>query len=240
MASSEDVRVNGTGHVGGSSFGDVTINGSGRIASGVQAANVRINGSGSADGELTAKTIFVNGGADLQGPGHAGELRASGSASIGSDLDVDKLNVKGSVSVGGDLRATDVVLHGLLEVGGDCQTETLMGDGAFEIAGLLNAGRVEVRIYGRCRAREIGCERIGVKPGRRVSWFRSWPERRLTADSIEGDEIVLEYTTAQVVRGHDIRLGTGCDIGLVEYSGTLVRSDDAKVGEARKLQKAAG
>ena len=35
-----------------------------------------------------------------------------------------------------------------------------------------------------------------------------------------------------------MRLGTGCDIELVEYTGTLVKTDDAKVGEAKKQQAA--
>ena len=239
MATDNDVRMNGGGSVGGGSYDNVTINGTGVLNGDLTAANVRINGSASARGDVSAEAIVVNGTAEFKGSVSARVLDASGSASVGGDLDAGKVHVKGSLSVAGGMKATDVILHGMLEVAGDCQTETLIGDGAFDIGGLLNAGRVEVRIYGPCKARDIGCERIGVKPGRRVAWFRSWMDKRLTADTIEGDAIVLEYTTANVVRGHDVRLGTGCDVALVEYSGTFVRADDAKVGEARKLQKAA-
>ena len=58
------------------------------------------------------------------------------------------------------------------------------------------------------------------------------PEKRLTADSIEGDDIVLEYTTAQVVRGHNVRLGPDATSALWNTG--------ARVGEAKKLQQAAG
>jgi cytoskeletal protein CcmA (bactofilin family) len=144
------------------------------------------------------------------------------------------------VEVAGSVHATEIVLQGHLGCGGDCEAESLMGAGEFDVDGLLNVGRIELRIYGPSRARDIGCERIGVKAGRRVGWFWRWPEKRLTANSIEGDDIVLEHTTAEVVRGHNVRLGTGCDIGLVEYTGTFVRDGDAKVGNVEKLQQEAG
>jgi cytoskeletal protein CcmA (bactofilin family) len=239
MASSENVRVDGAGYVGGSSFGDVTINGSGKIASGVKAGNVVINGSGSAEGELTAESIVVNGSAKLQGPIHVGDLTANGAASIGSGLDVGRLHVKGTVDVGGDISAVDIGLQGVLSCDGDCQAETLAGAGAFEIVGLLNAGRIDLRLFGQCRARDIGGERISVKAGKKVVWFRPFADMRLTADSIEADDVILEYTTAKVVRGHNVRLGTGCQVDLVEYTGTLVKADDVTLGEAKKQPAAA-
>ncbi len=239
MASTKNVRVDGAGVVGGNSFGDVTINGTGTIASGVTAGKVVINGSGSAEGELTAESIAVNGSARLQGPIHVGELTASGAATIVSDLDVRRLRVRGSVDVGGDIRAVDIDLQGGLKCGGDCEAETLIGGGGVEVSGLLNAGRMDLRLYGRCRAREIGGERISVKASKKVGWLRSLTDTRLTADSIEADDVVLEYTTVKVVRGHNVRLGKGCEIGLVEYTGTLVKSDDVTLGEARKQQPAA-
>jgi cytoskeletal protein CcmA (bactofilin family) len=239
MASSENVRVDGAGYVGGSSFGDVTINGSGTIASGVRAGRVVINGSGSTEGELTAETIVVNGSAKLHGPIHVGDLTASGTTSIGNDLDVGRLHVKGAVDVGGDISAVDIDLKGALSCGGDCQAETLTGDGAFEISGLLNEGRIDVRIYGRCRARDIGGERISVKASKKAVWLRPFTDMRLTVDSIEADDVILEYTTAKVVRGHNVRLGTGCQVDLVEYTGTLVKTDDVTLGEAKKQPAAA-
>jgi cytoskeletal protein CcmA (bactofilin family) len=239
MTPSNDVRLNGDGAVAGGTYGNVVINGAGTLTGDVEATSLKINGAGTAEADVRAGAVTVNGSGRLLGDVHAEDLNASGSASVGKDLDVGRLSVKGSVDVAGAVHATEIVLHGRFGCGGDCETESLLGDGAFEVNGLLNAGRIGVRIYGPCRARDIGCERIGVKSGRRASWFRFWPEKRLTVDTIEGDDIVLEYTTAQVIRGRNVRLGTGCDIGLVEYTGTFERGGDAKVGEAKKLQEAA-
>ena len=93
-------------------------------------------------------------------------------------------------------------------------------------------------MYGPCKAREIGGERIAVRAGRKLGWFWMWHEKRLTADLIEGDDIVLEYTTAKVVRGRNVSLGEGCDVEVVEYTGTFSRADDAKVGGVSKADAA--
>ena len=50
------------------------------------------------------------------------------------------------------------------------------------------------------------------------------------ADS-EGDDVVLEYTQADVVRGRRVRIGEGCSIGRVEYSESL-DAWDGTVGES--------
>ena len=235
-----DVKINGDATVGGGEYENIVINGAGILSGPVQAKSLRVNGSGRAEADVQAATVFVAGAAELRGNVRVSEeFTANGAASIRGDLDGGKVTARGAIDVAGSVRATDIVLSGALSVRGDVEAETLMGDGAFEIDGMLNAGRIELRLYGTCRAREIGCERIGVKRGRRGGWFRMFPENRLTADAIEGDDIVLEHTTAQVVRGHDVRLGTGCDVGLDEYSGTLVKADDATVGKAAKIQGAA-
>ena len=38
---------------------------------------------------------------------------------------------------------------------------------------------------------------------------------------VPGDEIELEDVEAEIVRGRNVRIGEGCRIGCVEYSGTL-------------------
>ena len=51
---------------------------------------------------------------------------------------------------------------------------------------------------------------------------------------IEGDDIHLENTIADTVRGKRIAIGPGCRIGTVEYTETLSVHDDAEVKEQRK------
>ena len=52
---------------------------------------------------------------------------------------------------------------------------------------------------------------------------------------IEGDLISLENTKADVVRGNDITIGDGCEIGTVEYTGKVTYSENAKIGQMTEI-----
>jgi len=56
----------------------------------------------------------------------------------------------------------------------------------------------------------------------------------LDVEAVEGDELDLEWTVAEVVRGRVVKLGPGCKIGRVEYSESLEVSPQAEVREEVK------
>ena len=56
----------------------------------------------------------------------------------------------------------------------------------------------------------------------------------LRATLIEGDEIHLEDTSADVVRGKRVEIGPGCHIETVEYSEQLDIHPDAEVKNQTK------
>ena len=127
--------------------------------------------------------------------------------------------------------------EGYLDIGEGCEADTFTSAGEFTIGGLLNAGVVDIRVWGTCKVREIGGETIDVRDARTLWGFLGRP-RRLYCDVIEGDKISLENTTAKVVRGVDVDLGPGCDIEVVEYAGELRQGAGAKVGSAVKITAA--
>ena len=143
------------------------------------------------------------------------------------------------------MAATDIELKGYLNVGGDCQAESLIGEGAFTIGGELNAGSLDVTVHGNSSAREIGGERIVVRQPvggitSLTSLFAVFSEKRLTAETIEGDFVWLENTTAKVVRGKQVTIGVGCSIDLVEYAESYTPVEGAQVREARQVASPAG
>lgn len=234
-----DMKINGDGTVAGGTYGTISINGNGRILGEITATALRIAGNGSADADVAVDNIVVNGSGRFGGQVRAGELVVRGDAAVVLGLGVGRLEIRGRSSIGGGLNAREVDMKGELQVGGDCQAEKFKSEGAFTIGGLLNAGEIEVRLYGTSRVRELGGEHIRVLVptgpfANFANMFALLGEKRLTAESIEGDEIELENVTAAVVRGRNVKLGQGADIALVEYSGTLTQAPDARVGEARK------
>ena len=103
-----------------------------------------------------------------------------------------------------------------------------MVHGGFRVSGLIKAGQVDVELGGRSNARKIRGSVIVVKSRRSFfSWARMC--KHLNVDLIEGDDISLEATYAQIVRGTRVNVGNGCRIDTVEYSESLEVSPKATV-----------
>jgi cytoskeletal protein CcmA (bactofilin family) len=229
---SNNVSIAGNGTVASGSYGNVTINGAGTVHGDMTCDTLKINGAGTCEGAVTANVITVNGTGTFRRQVHAGQMNVNGEASIAGGAGVGTLKVKGRLGVSGGVAANLVELKGYMDIGEGCEADTFTSDGVFNIGGLLNAGVVDIRLYGTCKVREIGGESIIVREYR--SLWALLGSRRLYADVIEGDKINLENTTAKVVRGVDIDLGPGCEIEVVEYAGELRQGAGAKVGSAVK------
>jgi hypothetical protein len=63
----------------------------------------------------------------------------------------------------------------------------------------------------------------------------NWGNAMLTVNSIEGDDIRLSSTRARVVRGNNVVIESGCEIDLVEYTGSLKINRGAEVKEKKKM-----
>ncbi|MBC7093468.1 polymer-forming cytoskeletal protein [Candidatus Bipolaricaulota bacterium] len=238
-----NVSISGAGKITGGEYGDVRIAGSGRVEGDVTAEELCISGSGRVQGNAKAREITVSGSAKFAGRVEADVLETSGSCGIDGDAEVKEFRCSGSQRVGGKLRAHYVRASGSLQVGQDVEADVFTASGKFEIGGLLSADRVEVKLVGNSRAREIGGERIEVHTGSGFSLGINLAGLRLgrfatgslTAETIEGDEVDLEATAAQIVRGKNVRIGPGCEIGTVEYSQSLQVHEEATVRNRVKV-----
>lgn len=231
-----DAKISGEGQLSGGTYGAVMINGAGSIKGDVACGTFRINGAGTADGSVKADTLVVNGTASFGREVQAGEMTINGDASITEGVGVGRLKVKGRCFIGGGLAAHDIDARGELTVTGDCEADTFLAEGAFTVGGLLNAGTIDIRLHAPAKARELGGEKITVRQGRGIaSVITFFTEKRLTADSVEADEVSLEYVTAKVVRGSKVEIGDGCAIELVEYTEDFKQSTGATVGHATKV-----
>lgn len=238
-----DIKTAGGGSFSGGTYGDVTFNGSGTINGDVDAITYRVNGAGSNNGRVKSQSIVVNGTGSFNGEVQASEMTVNGDANIRDGAGIGRLVVKGNLSVGGSLAVHDVELRGFLRVAGDCQAEQFTGEGGFTIAGLLNSGNLDITVQAASSAREIGGERIVVRqPTGNIASLTGlltvFAEKRLTAETIEGDVVWLENTTAKVVRGKQVTIGAGCVIDLVEYADSYTPGGAPQVREARQVSGA--
>ena len=100
--------------------------------------------------------------------------------------------------------------------------------GLYSIGGLLNAETVELTAAAGCSVGDIGGSKITVRrevPGLLRRLFSGAATHSTKVHTIEGDDIALEYVTADVVRGRRVQIGEGCRIGRVEYAETLEAAD---------------
>jgi len=235
----------GSGKLSGGDYTRVSISGAGKVSGDLKAEALKISGAGKVEGKTEALQIAVSGSGAFAGDVVSDEMRVSGAARIDGVAKVKELKCSGSYRVKDGISAEYVKISGVLRVGGDVEADLFKASGGFEIEGLLSADKLEIRPGGRCYAREIGGERIDVRRGGHrergilldglVRMFSGRGTAELKANVIEGDEIHLEDTTAEVVRGKRIEIGPGCRISAVEYSERLDVHPDAEVKDQKKV-----
>lgn len=213
---------------------DMKISGSSAMPGG-EYRLVSISGSGKVQGSLRCESLRCSGSARVQGDVDcAGEIRCSGSSRVTGDIACQELGCSGSTRCEGSLRANGRVhSSGALKVDGSLEAESVHLTGSAVIQGLLNAETVEISASRGIRIGSIGGSSIRIYKPTQVSLlglFHSGISCAQVGD-IEGDDVDLEYTQADVVRGRRVRIGEGCSIGRVEYSESL-DAWDGTVGES--------
>lgn len=223
-----DLRINGIGSSAGGSFDLVQINGKGEIYGDLECRELQINGLGSFSGNVKAEVFKVSGKSEVSG-----------------NLECGMATIDGKIDIDGKLKARDIENRGMLGVTEEVSSESFHSYGAFKISGLLNADKIQIIMYAPCSAMEIGGEEIDIRVGKASglreligSFFSGWPlKTSFSTDTIEGDDIYLENTSAKVVRGNNIKIGPGCQIDIVEYKNTFEKGNDSgiTVKESRKI-----
>jgi len=219
--SKRSVKITGTGSASGGDFHHVRIMGEGRVHGDIACEDFKCMGNCMVGGTLQTR-----------------RYRLQGEAVIGGDMQAGVLTGHGQIQVKGNIRGQSIKLTGQLTAGGACEADKLKVNGAIDIRGLVNAEQLDISLFGPCRAKEIGGGRITV---RRSKWIAvkqmlsPHGNAELQADCIEGDDIYLEHTKADNVRGNHVKIGPGCHIALVEYRDTLQTSKSATVLQERKM-----
>lgn len=228
---------NASGGADSGEASDLSLDGIGN-ASGGAYRNVKIDGVAGIEGDTTSAALRVNGVVTFRGNLRTGAVGCSGKLKVEGDLRFGEAELDGVLTVEGGLGGESLRLKGGLKVRGACELDSLVADGAFKVGGLLNVGRLDVRLRAAAEAREIGAETILVRrsgSGRLRDWLAPRLAADLKAELIEGDELDLEYTVAKRVSGNRVRLGRGCVIGEVEYRDELSVLPGAKIGKEMKL-----
>ena len=241
----QDLKISGSASAGGGSYNNVVISGQGNIDGDFDCADLRISGASKLDGNVEALTVKITGTANITGDFKVNDCKVSGFAQVHGNIKADEMRIEGAAVAGSNVSADWLEIKGGLKVKSECSAENFVSKGAFTVGGLLNSDRITIELYGPCRAKEIGGENITVRKGPGFHFARIVKtilssfdvDSGLVAESIEGDEIYLEETKAKVVRGNNVMIGEGCEIGLVEYRSKFEQRGNSTVRENRKVRR---
>ncbi|WP_035288400.1 polymer-forming cytoskeletal protein [Clostridium sp. KNHs214] len=236
-----DVKILGSGESSGGEYNQVKILGSGDINGDLKCKELKVMGSGDINGNVDGENIKVAGAADIDGNVKGDYISVSGAADIKGDINCKELKIAGAIDVDGNVYSEEIKVSGAVEIGGNCEAEIFNSNGVFEIDGMLNAGEINIKLKGKNEVGEVGGEKIDVRKNDEIGFGRFFKMSfnnsitKLQCELIEGDEIYLEYTHAETVRGKNIVLGPGCNIENVEYSGSFNMSNESKVGVTKQI-----
>lgn len=250
MADKININISGSGSITPGEYDNIHVSGSANLHGPVHAEALHISGSCSTEGRLCVSgDIHVSGSLTMESPLEAGSLDVSGSFVTDSPVTVsEKLSVSGHISCDGDIKAETVKLSGSATTSGDIEAERFRSSGRIRLAGMINAEEIDIAPTGNSSVKAIGGSEIIVhtdvvdigefhesKRGssnelasfihKIISGTSRSIERTRTLnveESIEGDKITIDHVVCPRVTGEEIVIGDGCEIDLVQYTGSLV------------------
>jgi cytoskeletal protein CcmA (bactofilin family) len=196
-----------------------------------------ISGSADISGDIKSRKLQLNGSCDVGGNIFSDEIKSNGSSDIDGDVTGKKIFVFGSTDVKGGLHGEEIEIAGSVDIGSDCEADRFKAAGSFDIGGLLNADEISITVSGHCRVQEIGGEKITItKDPKMTSNFLSLKRPGyLETKIIEGDDIYIEATVAETVRGNNVVIGPDCKIGNVEYKSEIKVSNNSRVESQKRI-----
>lgn len=232
----KDLNLSGASKVTGGEYRNVSVAGASIISSDIVCETMDISGGITVQGNVTAKSCKVSGACQIDGNINSLEIKISGGSRVKGNLEGKNIKMAGALKVDGAIKGDNVKLSGEISIGGDTECEEFHLSGAVHTKGTVNCERCDLGIYADSEIEELVGGTIKVYKGRgsENTWvtIRSLFEQMtgiLRVRTIEGDDIYLENTTCDTVRGSKVVIGPGCSIGSVEYSEKLDIHASSKV-----------
>jgi len=236
MEKNGNLIINGSGSYPGGRYDKISIRGEGTIMTDVECSAFNVYGTSEAAENVKTGSVKVFGEAEVKRNMKAEDTLVMGTMLVGGNAHMKKIKILGLLEVGEGLTGDEANIKGSIAVNGDVEYETFDSSGGFEIKGLLTADTIKVGLrFGQSSAEEIGGGKITVKKRSNTLLPFGKEIGSLSAKVIEGDDIYLENTKADIVRGNKVKIGPGCQIGVVEYRDGFKHDSKAKVKMTTKI-----
>ncbi len=249
------MNISGSGTIPAGEYNQkISISGSGKIDGNIRCTEFSCAGAAKGKGNIDCSGgVHVAGSMSVEGSLAGDTVKISGSCKVTEVCSAtNEIRVAGSLKTK-SAKATTLVCAGLIAVEEGIEAEKAKISGVVNCAGLLNAETIEIvmephnsnkigsiggsdiKIYPKIRSRKKIDSRMPLLTrliGEGI--FHHTAMAQIT-ESIEGDVIALENVKAPLVIGRVVAIGSGCEIGLVQYSETIEIDPDAKVEKQEKI-----
>ena len=236
-----NLNIDGMGTSAGGEFDTVNINGMGTITGKVLSSRIDVDGVGKFQESVVSDEIKISGTASFKDEVTTEVLKIDGDGRVAKDTIAKEVFVAGMANFHRNLKSEGIKIEGMCTIKGDCESEVFDVEGQIKINGQLNADAIRINTFFKSEINEIVGSAIEIRRSGNVvteiisKVMDTVGVNNLAVNTIEGDNISIDYTDARIIRGEHIVIGEHCDVGLVEYSGSLKQHPRAKIGETRKM-----
>ncbi|MGL5766920.1 MAG: hypothetical protein ACRCX8_14885 [Sarcina sp.] len=231
-------EANGIGRYCGGKYEDVNINGIVKIQDDIIAQKMTCNGIAKVNGLVKIANLDIAGILKQSGNLEVENLRVNGKINTMGNIKFNNLYGVGEVNATVNVVADIVRFNGNLSCGGDfTASEFNVKGGVKNIKGLLNSEIIDIEFMYGGYINEIGGSIVKIKKNRNTKFFNSLKSKILKINTIDADEINLEFSEVKTINGHNVIIGEGCFVEKVEYTGVLEISPTSKVKNIINLNK---
>lgn len=224
---------------------DISVMGDGEFKGKVEGRNIKVMGNSTFDSDIKVEELNVCGDTTLNGKGIMNSLKIKGDFTSKKDIEVKGdakilgdmtleeglvckyIKVLGDATIKKNLVFDEIDIKGSIKVLGNCEGNYFYNKGEVIVEGLLSADKIEIVPKRVSKIEEIGGSEITIK---KSGWL-DIIDGMVSSKLIEGDTIILQNTTCNIVRGHNVTILDGCSIDKIEYTGKLTVDKKSKVGE---------
>ena len=240
-----NINIFGEGFINGGKYNNIKIFGQSIANENIECNSLVVMGESSFKENLKVYSFKIIGEANINGRLNCERLKVMGACKLIGDAEISSLKIMGEVEALKDLKVNvnlkvmgegnfeknltfnELEVQGELKVNEDCEGNRFYNSGEVRINGLLSADKIEIVPKKISKIEEIGGSEIIIK---KTKWYE-FTNGKVISKLIEGDNIILENTICNIVRGHDINILSGCSIDKIEYTGKLTIDKNSKVGE---------
>lgn len=181
--------------------------------------------------DVRAITVDVLGHLSTRNNVETSKLKVSGDCTIGGYCQANQVINLGSLRVQ-SIQTDHIQSSGYLSVAENATTRSLYAEGSVRMNRLVAEDSIELRLGNRCTVKDMKSSGvITIKPSSMLLNILMRPFHKLTCGNIEGTDITLYRTVAELVRGDNIIIGEGCVIKEVHYSKSLTVDPKSQVNK---------